>query len=125
MPAPHAAFPVRSFCRVLCVSRSGDYEWLGRAPRAHPEVDQQVQDTVQGYFAQGRGPYGTRRLKHLLTQEGLQVSRRRIGRVLAQAGLHCRAELVNQAWSMARCQRQPTAGVIMHMDRGSQYGADS
>jgi putative transposase len=38
---------------------------------------------------------------------------------------HMRAELVNQAWSMAIGQRQPTAGLIMHTDRGSQYGADS
>jgi transposase InsO family protein len=152
---------------------------------------------MQRYFAQGRGTYGTRRIKHLLAQEGLQVSRRRIGRMLIPAGLHCktrrrfkaataagqaqtvapnqlnreftvqgpdtiyvgditylptgegwlylavvlnlcsravvgwsmadhmRAELVNQALAMAICQRQPAAGLIMHTDRGSQYGADS
>jgi putative transposase len=38
---------------------------------------------------------------------------------------HMRAELVNQALSMALCQRQPAAGLIMHTDQGSQYGADS
>jgi putative transposase len=38
---------------------------------------------------------------------------------------HMRAGLVNQALSMALCQRQPAAGLIMHTDRGSQYGADS
>jgi transposase InsO family protein len=38
---------------------------------------------------------------------------------------HRRAELVNQALSMALYQRQPAAGLIMHTDRGSQYGADS
>jgi putative transposase len=38
---------------------------------------------------------------------------------------HMRAELVNQALSMAICQRHPPAGLIMHTDRGSQYGADS
>jgi len=38
---------------------------------------------------------------------------------------HMRAELVNQALVMALVQRQPTAGLIMHTDRGSQYGADS
>jgi transposase InsO family protein len=32
---------------------------------------------------------------------------------------HMRAELVNQALSMALCQRQPAAGLIMHTDRGS------
>jgi transposase InsO family protein len=38
---------------------------------------------------------------------------------------HMRAELVNQALSMALCQRHPAAGLIMHTDRGSQYGAES
>jgi putative transposase len=192
-----AEFSVRSWCRMLEVSRSGSYEWLGRPPSAPPDTEPQLQDKVQRYVAQGRGTYGTRRIKHLLAQEGLQVSRRRIGRVLAQAGLRCktrrkftaprtagqaqtvapdqlkrectvkapdtvsvgdipylptgegwwylaivldlcsravvgwsmahhmRAEVVNQALTMAIGQRQPAAGVIMHTDRGSQYGADS
>ena len=38
---------------------------------------------------------------------------------------HMRAELVTQALAMATCHRQPAAGLIMHTDRGSQYGADS
>src|SRR5499426_3943028 len=38
---------------------------------------------------------------------------------------HMRAELVNHALSMAIGQRQPAAGLIMHTDRGSQYGAES
>ena len=38
---------------------------------------------------------------------------------------HMRAELVNQALSMAIFQRRPAAGLIMHTDRGSQYGAES
>jgi putative transposase len=193
----HAAFSVTSLCRILEVSRSGYYEWLGRPPSVHPDTDQQLEAKVQQYLAQGRGIYGTRRIKHLLAQEGLRVSRRRIGRVLHQAGLRCktrrkfkapmaagqaqtvapnqlnreftvptpdtvyvgditylptgegwlylavvldlcsravvgwsmanhmRAELVNQALLMAICQRQPAAGLIMHTDRGSQYGADS
>jgi len=49
-----------------------------------------VQSKVQQYVAQGRGTYGTRRIKYLLAQEGLVVSRRRIGRLLTQAGLRCK-----------------------------------
>jgi putative transposase len=193
----HTEFRVSRMCQLLGVSRSGYYEWRQRPPRTQTAAEQQLQDKVQRYFAQGRGTYGTRRLKHLLAQEGLRVSRRRIGRMLTQAGLRCktrrrfkaptaagqaqtvapnqlnreftvqdpntiyvgditylptgegwlylavvldlcsravvgwsmadhmRAELVNQALAMAICQRQPAAGLIMHTDRGSQYGADS
>jgi transposase InsO family protein len=193
----HAAFPISSLCRLLKVSRSGYYEWRGRLADAPPEPDQQVEAKVKRYFTQGRGAYGTRRITYLLAQEGRQVSRRRIGRMLAQAGLRCktrrkckastavgqaqmvaphqlkreftvpvpdtvyvgditalptgdgwlylavvlelcsravvgwsiadhlRAELVTQALSMAIGQRQPAAGLIMHTDCGSQYGADS
>jgi putative transposase len=188
---------VSGMCRLLAVSRSGYYAWLHRPPRAQAEAEQQLQQKVQHYFTQGRGTYGTRRIKYLLAKDGLVVSRRRIGRVLTQAGLRCktrrkfkaptaagqaqtvapnllnraftvpkpdtvyvgditylptgegwlylavvldlcsravvgwsmadhmRAELVQQALAMAIGQRQPATGLIMHTDRGSQYGADS
>ena len=45
-----------------------------------------------------------------------------VGRSMAD---HRRAEMVNQALTMALYQRQPTAGLLMHTDRGSQYGAES
>src|SRR5262245_63451238 len=90
MQEQHAECSVTSLCRMLEVSRSGYYEWLGRPPRVHPDTEQQLEAKVQQYFAQGRGTYGTRRIKHLLTQEGLRVSRRRIGRMLTQAGLRCK-----------------------------------
>jgi hypothetical protein len=86
----HVEFSVRRLCRLLEVSRSGYYEWLSRPPSTQADADQQVQAKVQHYFAQGRGIYGTRRIKYLLAQEGLVVSRRRIGRLLTQAGLRCK-----------------------------------
>jgi transposase InsO family protein len=36
-----------------------------------------------------------------------------------------RAELVNQALMMAVERRQPPPGLIMHTDRGSQYGSET
>ena len=54
------------------------------------EAEQQVEAKVKHYFAQGRGTYGTRRIKYLLAQEGLQVSRHHIGQFLTQAGLRCK-----------------------------------
>ena len=86
----HTEFSVSSLCRILEVSRSGYYEWRGRPPSPQADTEQQLEAKGQQYFAQGRGLYGTRRIKHLLSQEGLRVSRRRIGRVRRQAGLRCK-----------------------------------
>jgi len=90
MHQQHTAFRVRCLCRLLEVSCSGYYEWLHRPPSTRSAADQQLQDKVQRDVAQGRGPDGTRRIKHLLAQEDLQGSRRRIGRMLTQAGLRCK-----------------------------------
>jgi putative transposase len=78
-------FTVRRLWRLLAVSRSGSSEWLRRPPRAQVEAEPQGQAKGPHYFVQGRSPYGTRRLQYLLAQDGLVVSRRRIGRVLARA----------------------------------------
>ena len=75
------------FCRGRAVSRSGYSEWLRRSPCAQAEAEPALQDKITRYCAQGRGTYGTRRIKQLLAPEGLQVSRRRMGRILPQAGL--------------------------------------
>jgi transposase InsO family protein len=83
----HAEGSVSRLWRTLEVSRSGYDARLGRPPRAQPDAEQQVEAKGQQYVAQGRGTYGTRRIKPLLAQEGLQGRRCRIGRVLAQAGL--------------------------------------
>lgn len=47
---------------------------------------------MKALFEEGRGVYGTRRLKRLLANEGLIVSRRRIGRLLKKAGLQCQTK---------------------------------
>ena len=43
-------------------------------------------------FQEGRGNYGTRRLKRRLANLGYTVSRRRIGRLLKRAGLICKTK---------------------------------
>jgi len=98
----HAEFSVRSLCRILAVSRRGSSAWLGRPPSAHTDAAQQVEAQVQPYCAQGRGTYGTRWLTHLLAQAGLPGRRRRLGRVLAQAGLRCKPQ--------RKCQAPTAAG---------------
>jgi putative transposase len=77
-------------CRVLEVSRSGYYEWLKRLPSLHARKDQVLSARIVAHFKANRHVYGTRRLKACLAQEGEQVSRRRIGRLMAEQALRVR-----------------------------------
>jgi transposase InsO family protein len=164
----------------------------------HQQADDVLSQKIEAHFEQNRCVYGTRRLKHCLAEEeGEQVSRRRIGRLMAENELKVKtkrkfkvttdsrhdqpvapnklnrqfeveqpdrvyvgditylwtregwlylaviidlfsravvgwsmstrlqAGLVNRALMMAITQRQPSPGLLMHTDRGSQYVADS
>jgi putative transposase len=80
-------FTVSAMCRALEVARSGYYEWLKRPPSPHAQADQVLSERIVHHFAANRHVYGTRRLKVCLAQEGKHVSRRRIGRLMAEQAL--------------------------------------
>ena len=83
-------FKVRSMCRALEVSPSGYYDWLTRPLSAHGQKDQALSAQIVDHFEANRQVYGTRRLKDCLAEEGEQVSRRRIGRLMDEQNLRVR-----------------------------------
>ncbi len=46
-----------------------------------------LEEIVQEEFIRNRKAYGTRKLKKCLAKRGLQLSRRRIGRIMKRRGL--------------------------------------
>ena len=84
------SYSLSALCRALEVSRSGYYAWRVRKPSARAQADESLSRTIQDHFVQGRQVYGTRRLKASLSSEGIEVSRRRIGRLMAQQDLRVR-----------------------------------
>lgn len=78
---------VSAMCRALEVSRSGYYEWLKRPPSPQAQAEQVLSERIVHHFEANRRVYGTRRLKVCLAQEGQHVSRRRIGRLMAEQAL--------------------------------------
>lgn len=74
------------------VSTSSYYAWLKRPPSARDEENKQLTVLLKQLFEQGRGTYGSRRLKRLLLNEDYQVSRRRISRLMKAAGLSCQVK---------------------------------
>ena len=53
-------FPVAVTCRVVGVSRSGFYDWVGREPSARSVRDAQLLELVQWSHERSRGTYGAR-----------------------------------------------------------------
>ena len=74
-------------CKVLKVDRTSYYSWV-RAGSIIEESDKELNTLIEDIFYQSRQTYGTRRIKALLLQnEGLILSRRRIGKIMKKLGL--------------------------------------
>ena len=85
--AERAAFPVRALCRVAGVAVSGFYAWLRRRPGRRREDDRRVGERIGAIFAASRGTYGSPRVHAELRAEGVRVSRKRVARLMREAGL--------------------------------------
>lgn len=90
MDAQKAQFPIRFMAKRLGVSTSGFYEWRYR--QAHP-CRRQIEDaalteTIKEIWQQSRGTYGSPRVwAELRLGENIQVGRKRVERLMRQAGI--------------------------------------
>jgi transposase InsO family protein len=87
-----AMFRVSAMCRALSVSSSGYYEWLHRPLSQRCQDDEALSVQILAHFDNNRQVYGTRRLKECLTEDGEQVSRRRIARLMAEQDLQVKTK---------------------------------
>ena len=81
------SYPMRILCRVLKVSPSGYYSWRNRKPSQRDLDDEQLRPKVVKAFKVGRGTYGSPRVLRKLVDQGLEVGRRRIARLMRDLGL--------------------------------------
>jgi putative transposase len=195
--AQRASHPVSTLCRSLGVSRSGFHAWARReaqgwrSPRFRS--DQQLLAWIRRIHGASRGTYGAPRIHAELRAEGQRTGRKRVARLLREAGLEgthrrrfrrttvrderaarapdlvgrrfsadrpdalwvadityirtwagwlylavvvdaysrrvvgwsmredLKADLVVDAFQMARWRRRPHAALVHHSDQGSQY----
>ncbi len=82
-----ALYPLRLLCRVLRVSRSGYYAWRVRKPCDRALEDERLRPKVVEAFKTGRGTYGSPRVLGELIDQGFDVGRRRIARLMRELGL--------------------------------------
>ena len=82
-----ASYPMRILCRVLRVSRSGYYAWRVRKPSARDLEDERLRPKVVEAFKTGRGTYGSPRVRDELVDQGFEIGRKRVARLMREMGL--------------------------------------
>ena len=87
MSANQACFPVVTMARVLGVSKAGFYAWLRRPPSAHAVADAALMKRVRTVHATSRQTYGAPRVHAELGARGERHGRKRIARLMREAGL--------------------------------------
>lgn len=74
-------------CKILKVDKSSYYHWI-KTGCVVKKVDEKLNELIKIIFTNGRGNYGTRRIKDKLEQlYGVIVSKKRIGAIMDDLGL--------------------------------------
>ncbi|MGW4638712.1 IS3 family transposase [Sphaerisporangium sp. NPDC004334] len=80
--------PVAVACRLLRVSTSGYYDWLGRPEPPRALRDKELTEMIRRIHADSDGTYGSPRVHAKLRSDlGEEVSRKRVERLMREAGL--------------------------------------
>ena len=87
MSANQACFPIAPMARVLGVSKAGYYAWRHRCPSAHTVADAALLKRVRTVHASSRQTYGAPRVHADLRAQGERHGRKRIARLMRDAGL--------------------------------------
>jgi putative transposase len=87
MKAHQAAHAIPTLARVLGVSASGYYAWANRRPSRRAVQDAALLDQIRVFHRTSRGTYGTPRIHRDLRAAGVRVGRKRVARLMKQAGL--------------------------------------
>ena len=85
--AKQAQHPVSRLCAVLGVSRAGYYAWKDRPASARRRGDAQLLEAIRAIHAQSTATYGWPRIHAELRHRGVRVGRKRVARLMRQAGL--------------------------------------
>jgi len=81
------AFPMAAMCKVLGVSRSGYYAWVGRPPGTRGQRKEQLMQAIQKAFDDNRQVYGSPRLHEELVARGVACCVNTVAKYMKEAGI--------------------------------------
>ena len=112
-------FPIVVLCQVLGVSESGFYAWRKRPTCRRKREDAQLTQEIRQVFALHRGRYGSPRLHVELREQGKSCSRKRVARLMQQAGISAQ----RKQRRVVTTRRDATHPVAPNLEDSRLYGA--
>jgi putative transposase len=85
--AKKAELPIERMCTLLAVSVSGYYAWRNRDPSERQLDDMVILAHIRAHFSASNGTYGSPRMHAELRDEGLDIGRHRVARLMRDNGL--------------------------------------
>jgi putative transposase len=85
--AEKANHRVSTMCGALKVSKSGFYDWRGRAPSARAKADASLFEEIARIHTRSRETYGAPRVHFELRTLGVRCAKKRVARLMREAGL--------------------------------------
>ena len=107
---------VETLCGALGVSVSGYYAWRGRLPSRRQQEDAHLLTHIRAVYQAGRGLYGSPRVPAALRQQGLFCSRKRVARLMRQAGIHSRRRPKRRIHTTDSRHHRPVAPNLLQRD---------
>jgi putative transposase len=100
-------------CRVLGVSRSGYYDWLGRPTSPRVQEDEYLLKLIERIHADSRDTYGSPRVHAELTLGlGMPVNLKRVARLMRQAGIQGLYRRRRRGCTVSDPDAQPSADLV-------------
>lgn len=79
--------PIRKACKILSISKSGYYEYLGRR-KSNQQIEREaLEGFVENIFIEHKGRYGYHRINLELRKTGITVSEKRVLKIMQEKGL--------------------------------------
>ena len=121
-------FPVSLMSRILGVSRSGYYRWVGRKPSPRERSDSQLKPLIRQAHEKGRRSSGPTKIQQDLREKGISVGRDRIIRLRREMGIRCIQKRKFKATTNSK-HSLPVAPNLLNQNfkattPGTVYGAD-
>jgi putative transposase len=107
---------IERLCGALGVSVSGYYAWQGRGASQHQQEDTHLLTQIKAVYQAGRGLYGSPRIHAALCQQGVLCSRKRVARLMRQAGLHSRRRPKRRIRTTDSRHHRPLAPNLLKQD---------